>query len=522
LKALTGFGQEPAPLGGENLIIGVEIMHNRIQTPIWVAIIALATALIMGGLTAPIVRSSTEQASYTVASDTRTQIVFEQGFSPVVKSSAPAVVNISSSRIIRAGEEGSQGPLSDPFLRKFFGEEFMRQFRVPRERREHSLGSGVIVNSAGYVLTNSHVIENATDIKVVLSDKREMEGQVVGIDPGTDIAVVKIPTDHLSVLPFADSAKVEVGDIALAIGNPFGLGRTVTMGIVSAIGRGGLGIEDYEDFIQTDASINPGNSGGALVNVRGELIGVNTAILSPSGGNLGIGFAVPSNMVRDVMNQIIKTGKVTRGYLGVSIQDITPDLSTALKLGKTHGALVSDVDPKGPAAKAGLQSGDVIVEVNGKPIDDSRELRLMVSEMAPSSQINIRVLHNGQTNEMALTLAETPVKEKETASAPARQKPAPPEPPQPHLGIAVTELTPELAEHLKLPKDTKGVVVADVEEGSAASEAGLQIGDVIQQVNRKPVKTMEDFQKLVSPRSSQPMLFLVNHEGKTMFVAVNP
>jgi serine protease Do len=494
-------------------------MHNRIQTPIWVAITALATALIMGGLTAPIVHSSSEQASY-VASDTRTQIVFEQGFSPVVKRSAPAVVNISSSRIVRTPEEGGQG-LNDPFLRKFFGEDFMKRFRVPRERREHSLGSGVIVNSSGYVVTNSHVIENATDIKVVLSDKREMAGQVVGIDPGTDIAVVKIPTDHLTVLPFADSSKVEVGDIALAIGNPFGLGRTVTMGIVSAMGRGGLGIEDYEDFIQTDASINPGNSGGALVNVRGELIGVNTAILSPSGGNLGIGFAVPSNMVRDVMSQIIRTGKVTRGYMGVSIQDITPDLATALKLNKTNGALVGDVDPDGPSAKAGLQSGDVIVEVNGKPVEDSRELRLMVSEMAPGSKINMRVLHSGQTHDVTLTLGELPVKE--SASAATRQKPQrQSEPSQPRLGIAVMELTPDLAERLNLPKGTKGVVIADIEEGSAAAEAGLQVGDVIQEVNRKPVKTMSDFQALMSARGSEPILLLVNHEGKTMFVAVTP
>ncbi len=496
-------------------------MHNRIQTPIWVAIIALATALMLGGLTAPIVHSSSEQATYTVASDTRTQIAFEQGFSPVVKSSAPAVVNISSSRIVRSPEASPEAPfLSDPFLRRFFGEDFMRQFRVPRERREHSLGSGVIVNSAGYVLTNNHVIEGATDIKVVLSDKRQLEGKIVGMDPGTDIAVVKIPTDHLAVLPFADSAKVEVGDIALAIGNPFGLGRTVTMGIVSAIGRGGLGIEDYEDFIQTDASINPGNSGGALVNVRGELIGVNTAILSPSGGNLGIGFAVPSNMVRDVMDQMIRTGKVTRGYLGVSIQDITPDLSTALKLGKTSGALVSDVDPKGPAAKAGLQSGDIIVEANGKPIEDSRELRLMVSSMAPGSQVNLRVLHNGQTRDATLTLGELPVKE--TASVTTRQKPAPPEPGLPHLGIAVTELTPDIAKHLNLPAETKGVVVADVEEGGAASEAGLQPGDVIQEVNRKPVRTMADFQSLMSARGSGPILLLVNHDGRTMFVALNP
>src|SRR5215471_9815899 len=497
-------------------------MHNRIQTPTWVAAAALGLALIVGGLTGSVVQSSSEQPTYTVASGARTQIVFDQGFSPVVKSAAPAVVNISSSRVVRAPEGNSLGPMDESILRRFFGEDFMRQFRIPRERREHSLGSGVIVNSNGYVLTNSHVVMGATNVKVALSDRREMPGKIIGVDPGTDIAVVKIDTDHLSVLPFGDSSKVEVGDIALALGNPFGLGRTVTMGIVSATGRGGLGIEDYEDFIQTDAAINPGNSGGPLINIRGELIGVNTAILSPSGGSLGIGFAVPSNMVRAVMDQIVKTGKVTRGYIGVSVQDITPELAAAMKIPETRGALIGDLDPKGPAAQNGLQSGDVIVEADGKTIEDSRMLRLIVGSKAPGTQLSLGVLRNGQPRNVTVKLDELPVKETASTETPTRQKGSAPETIQSRIGVAAVELTPEIAQHLKVSNDVKGVVVADVEEGSPAAEAGLQLGDVVQEVNHKPVHTVADFySQLTAARGSNPILLLLNRDRHTLYAAID-
>jgi serine protease Do len=309
-----------------------------------------------------------------------------------------------------------------------------------------------------------------------------------------------------------------VGDIALAIGNPFGLGRTVTMGIVSATGRGGLGIEDYEDFIQTDASINPGNSGGALTNVRGELIGVNTAILSPSGGNLGIGFAVPSNMVRTVLDEIVRTGKVTRGFMGVVLQDVTPDLAAAMKLGTTRGALISEVRPDTPAARGGIQAGDVIVEANETPIIDRRSLQLVIGALPPGAELSLRVHRDGAIRVVNLKLAETP-KEEQTASGEQPTAPAPATDPQ-RIGLTVADLTPQIRQHLSIPSGVQGIVVAEVLDGSSADMAGMKAGDVIQEVDRKPIATMADFKSAVSGRDSKVMLLRVSREGHNQFVAV--
>jgi serine protease Do len=495
------------------------VANVKITYPVrrrWLATASLTTALAAMGFFA--VRAATvgrlpgENPPATVKVVSRSEA--SRGYASVVKRVLPAVVNISSSKVVKndmGAMRGSQGV--DPFFRQFFGDDFSRKFDVPKERREKSLGSGVIVSPEGYILTNNHVVEGATEVTVTLHDKRELKARVVGTDPRTDVAVLKIEGSNFPVLSLADSSKVEAGDVVLAVGDPFGVGQTVTMGIVSATGRGGLGIEQVEDFIQIDAPINPGNSGGALVDDEGHLIGINTAIVGNSGGSQGIGFAVPINMARHDMDQILEHGKVERAYLGILPQDVTPAMAKAFHTGDSNGALVGDVTPNSPASRANLKNGDIILDINGQPISDANQLRLKIGIMEPNTNVNLKVLRDGKTQEVAVQLGEFPSKEEQAAVGEHSESGL--------EGVSVSSLTPETAQQLKLPETTKGVVVDEVSPASRAAEAGLQSGDVIQEVNHQAVKTVKDFSQAVSAsKKDAPVLLLVDREGSTMFLAV--
>ncbi len=444
-----------------------------------------------------------------------------QAFTEIARAVTPTVVNISTTRVVKSpGGEPLTPFFNDPFFKDFFGDEFFRQFRIPKERREQSLGSGVIVTQDGYIVTNNHVIEKATEIKVVLSDKKEFKGKVVGVDPKTDIAVIKIDARDLPTIPWGDSDKLQVGEYVLAVGNPFGLTNTVTMGIISAVGRANVGVAEYEDFIQTDAAINPGNSGGALVNIKGELIGINTAIFSRSGGYQGIGFAVPANMVKAVMESLVKEGKVIRGWLGVSIQDITPELAKQFDVKDLKGALVGDVVEGSPANKAGIKRGDVIIEYNGKAVDNVSHLRNMVAQTPIGTKSKLKLIRDAKEQEVEVIIGELP-KEMERAEGPSEEQ----------LegenialqGLAVQDLTPEIAQELRLPKGIKGVVISGIESGTLAEEAGLMEGDVIQEINREPIKGLKDYNRIVSKlKRDEVVLLLINRGGRTLFVTISP
>ncbi len=491
-----------------------------------VAAAALALCLFLGGAAAWViesngtVRGAGRTVSLNVAKDSDAgieRVSFAEGFAPVVRPVLPAVVNIHASKIVKMSPQ--QMPfMNDPMFQQFFGQQFGRQFQQPQEQRERSLGSGVIVSTDGYILTNNHVVDGASDIKVSLKDKREFKAQVIGTDPKTDIAVLKIPATDLTAITLGDSSKTEVGDFVLAVGDPFGVGETVTMGIVSATSRGDLDIEGpegYEDFIQTDAAINPGNSGGALINVRGELVGINTAILTGDGGggNVGVGFAIPVNMARDIMEQLVKNGKVRRGYIGVGIEAVNPDLAKAFGMTAPTGALIGQVEPDSPGAKAGLQRGDIVLSVNGQAVSDERDLRLRIAAIAPGETVKLEILRNGQRQTVNVTLAEFP-DNRTTASAGESTSSA-------LEGVQVDELTPQIAREIGLPAGTTGVVISDVDASSAAAEAGLQRGDVIQEVNRQPVSNLDQYEKAIKATGNGEVLLLINRGGATRYIAIS-
>jgi len=415
---------------------------------------------------------------------------------PVLEHSTPAVVNISTTRIQKIRDNPL---LSDPFFRRFF--DIPDQ---PRQRRQHNLGSGVVVNAAeGLVVTNNHVIQGADKITVTLRDGRRLDASLIGVDPDTDVAMLRIPPENLTALPMANSDNLRVGDFVIAIGNPFGLGQTVTSGIVSALGRSGLGIEGYEDFIQTDASINPGNSGGALINLRGELVGINTAIYAPSGGNIGIGFAIPINMARSVMQQLIEHGRVHRGRLGAQAQDLTVDLAKAFAIkDRSKGAVVVQVDKDSPAARAGLKVGDIVTAVNDKPIESADDLRNVIGLMRVGDAVRLVVQRQGQTLTLNTRVAETNLRT-----------------------IGGETLHPRL-EGLELgniPESSpyygrvKGVIISDIRQGSPATRSQLREGDIITSVNRHQVTSTEDVLRYAKRNGGQLLLNIQRGNG-TLFL----
>ena len=439
-------------------------------------------------------------------------------FAPIVKKVAPGVVKVVVTSKASSVTMPDGFGFADPFWRRFFGDQFNqqtpnRQFRVPRQQ---GLGSGVIVTKDGYILTNNHVVDNAEQVKVTLQDGREFNAKVVGRDPKSDIAVIKIDAKNLPAVPIADSDKVQVGDIVLAVGNPFGVGQTVTTGIVSATGRGNLGIEDYEDFIQTDAAINPGNSGGALVDVEGRLIGINTAIFSRTGGNQGIGFAIPSDLARNVMDSLISYGSVARGYLGVMIQDVTPALAKEFNLKDTSGALVGDVEAKGPAAKAGLKDGDVVLEYNGKNVVDSRRLRLAVGETKPGTTVPIKICRNGDTKTLDVTVQSLPGSEQVASNkTPSGTDTGT------LNGVGVADLDQQTRKDLNIPENIKGVVITEVQPDSASAEAGLKQGDVIEEINRHAVRNADEAVRMTEHPKDKVTLLRIWSNGGSHFVVVD-
>ena len=431
-----------------------------------------------------------------------------RGFANVGKEVEPAVVNINTEQIIHATGRHAMDPFS-----QFFGDDspFGQFFQAPRDLKQRSLGSGFIVDPQGYILTNNHVVDNASKIKVKLHDGRTMDAKVIGTDKQTDLAVVKVNATGLPVLHLAKSDEVEVGDWVLAFGSPFGLEKTMTAGIISAKGRV-IGAGPYDNFLQTDAAINPGNSGGPLVNLRGDVVGINTMIASESGGFQGVGFAIPSQMADQVYGQIVKSGRVSRGWLGVTIQDVTPEIAKGFGLKEDRGALVANVDPNGPAAKAGLQSGDIIVDFNGQPITGGRDLSMAVASTKAGSSPTVKVLRDGHDRSFTVTIAERPSDVGENFKSPDGEEHG-------RLGIMVENVTPEAQRQLNL-SSTTGALVTDVRPGSPADDADLKPGDVIHEINHVQINKAADLQAAVrNIKTGENVLLKVERQGQMLFLA---
>lgn len=486
-------------------------MRNKRRPLIYAATLVLVGMIVGLGISSNFNWHSKAFTQETNISKEAVDILSKTGLAMAEVTAAvkPSVVNISSTKTIKT--PGIQAPFfNDPFFRQFFGDE-LGQFRRPREHKQSGLGSGVIVDKNGYILTNNHVIRDADEIKVKLSDKREFKGKVIGTDPKTDLAVIKIDSNHLPVIKLGDSEKLKVGETVIAVGNPFGLNQTVTSGIVSATGRANVGIADYEDFIQTDAAINPGNSGGALVNVKGELVGINTAIFSTSGGYQGIGFAIPSSMAKIVMDNLIKKGKVVRGWLGVSIQPVTPELAKQFGIKDDKGVIVGDIVEDSPAEKAGVQRGDTIVEYDGKEVTDPASLRNSVAGTPPGKNVTLKIVRDGKIQKLDVTITELPAEIQKLHGGFENLL----------KGVTVQGLTPEVKKGFALPKKITGVVITDIEEGSPAGGV-LMTNDIIIEVNRKKISGMKDYEAVVSQvKKGDEVLLLVFRNGSAIYLTLS-
>ena len=487
--------------------------HTRdrmLRRPTWVAALALSALTLVAGVAGTRVHLTAAAVPAPVAAPAAAASAAMPeipSYSAIVDCVAPTVVTV---RVEKRAEAAMTGLPEG--LEPFFGPRFRGQ---PPSRREGGLGSGVVVRGDGYILTNHHVVDAAERIRVDFSDGRSLAARVVGTDQASDLAVLRVEAAGLTSLAYGDSNTTKVGDVVLAFGNPLGVGQTVTMGIVSAKGRAtGVGDGSYEDFLQTDAPINQGNSGGALVNLQGELVGINTQIVSPSGGNIGLGFAIPSSMARAVADQLIDGGTVHRAKLGVTVQGVTPELAESLGMPNARGALVSAVEPGSPGARAGLREGDVITTIDDRPVPDANALRNQVAGTKPNTAVTLGVLRDGATKTLTATLVE-----RESRAA-ARAERGESEEPTSGLGMAVTPLTPDLAAQLELPRTESGLVVTEVEPSSVAAEAGLRAGDVLTRVNGHDVKSVPELRKALNERRNAPALVRVIREGSNLFVAL--